>query len=132
MYGSSGPVLNQRLILQIVYEIIQNGDFIRFYHIRGHQKSKPNILIESFSKENGFEVTDIDPRLPGYLIQCNDRVDTLSRDMLKEDIMKSIEPVYLRESLLIKKQGYIRPILDTTDFIQSLDIEKYKYLIGKR
>ena len=132
MYGSSGPVQNQRLILQIVYEIITNNDFIRFYHIRGHQKSKPNVVIESFSKENSFKITDIDPRLPNYLIQCNDRVDMFSRDMLKEDIMKSTEPKYLKESLLMKQQGYIQPILDMTDFINYLDIEKYKYLIGKR
>lgn len=132
MYGSSGPVQNQRLILQIVYEIITNNDFIRFYHIRGHQKSKPNVVIESFSKENGFKITDIDPRLPNYLIQCNDRVDMFSRDMLKEDIMESTEPKYLKESLLMKQQGYIQPILDMTDFISYLDIEKYKYLIGKR
>lgn len=131
MYGSSGPVLNQRLILQIIYEIIINNDFIRFYHIRGHQKSKPNVLIESFSKENGFEVTDIDPRLPGYLIQCNDRVDIFSRDMLKEDIMKSTEPKYLRDALLVKKQGYIKPIIDMEDFINNLDIDKYRYLIGR-
>lgn len=131
MYGSSGPVQNQRLILQIVYEIITNNDFIRFYHIRGHQKSKPNVVIESFSKENGFKITDIDPRLPNYLIQCNDRVDTLSRDMLNEKNMKSTEPLYLRESLLAKKQYTMEPIMNMEDFIYNLDMDKYKYLIGR-
>lgn len=131
LYGSSGPVLNQRLILQIIYEIIMNGDFIRFYHVRGHQKTKSDIFIDSFSRENGFKVTDIDPRLPNYLIQCNDRVDVFSRDMLKEDNMKSTEPIYLKESLLVKKQGYIHPIIDMTDFVNNLDMDRYKYLIGK-
>lgn len=131
LYGSSGPVLNQRLILQIVYEIIMNGDFIRFYHVRGHKKTNPALFIDSFSKENGFEVTDIDSRLPNYLIQCNDRVDIFSKDMLKECNMKSTEPMYLKESLLAKKQGYIHPILDMTDFVNNLDMDKYKYLIGK-
>lgn len=133
MYGSSGPVQNQRLILQIVYEIIQNGDFVRFYHIRGHQKTKNVfVFVQSFLKENGFAVEGVDPRFPEYLIRSNDRVDTLSRDMLKEPNMKATEPLYLRESLIAKKQGYIEPILDMTDFIMNLDIDKYKYLIGRK
>lgn len=132
MYGSSGPVQNQRIILQIVYEIIQNGDFIRFYHIRGHQKvNNVSTFTKSFSNENGFPIQNIDPRFPEYLIRSNYRVDTLSRDMLNEENMKSTEPLYLRESLLIKKQYPMEPIINMEDFIYNLDMDKYKYLIGR-
>lgn len=132
MYGSSGPVQNQRIILQIVYEIIQNEDFIRFYHIRGHQKvNNVSTFTKSFSNENGFPIQNIDPRFPEYLIRSNDRVDTLSRNMLNEENMKSTEPLYLRESLLIKKQYPMEPIMNMEDFIYNLDMNKYKYLIGR-
>lgn len=132
MYGSSGPVQNQRIILQIVYEIIQNGDFIRFYHIRGHQKiNNVSTFTKSFSNENGFPIQNIDPRFPEYLIRSNDRVDTLSRNMLNEENMKSTEPLYLRESLLAKKRYMMELIMNMEDFIYNLDMNKYKYLIGR-
>ena len=132
MYGSSGPVQNQRIILQIVYEIIQNGDFIRFYHMRGHQKiNDVSTFTKSFLNENGFPIQNIDPRFPEYLIRSNDRVDTLSRNMLNEKNMKSTEPLYLRESLLAKKQYTMEPIINMEDFIYNLDMDKYKYLIGR-
>ena len=51
--------------------------------------------------------------------------------MLNEENMKSTEPLYLRESLLAKKQYTMEPIMNMEDFIYNLDMDKYKYLIGR-
>ena len=129
MYGSSGPVLNQRIIIQIIYEIIQNNDMIRFYHIRGHQKSNnTSAFTQSFSKENGFS---IDNKLVNYLIKCNDRVDTISRNTLTDENIIATEPMYLRESILTKNQYELTNIFDMENLLMNLDIDKYKYLIGR-
>lgn len=129
MYGSSGPVLNQRIIIQIIYEIIQNNDMIRFYHIRGHQKSSNvPIFMQSFFKENGFT---IDNKLANYLIKCNDRVDTMSREQLTEENILATEPMYLKESILAKIQYELKPVFNMENLLMNLDINKYKYLIGR-
>ena len=132
MYGSSGPVLNQRIIIQIIYEIIQNNDMVRFYHIRGHQNStNTDKFIQSFSKENGFDIHSIDPRLIDYMIKCNDRVDTMSRNKLTKENILATEPMYLKEALMTKRTSEVHPILNMESLLMYLDINKYKYLIGR-
>lgn len=136
MYGSSGEVKNQDIILDIINTIVSNNIRVRFYHLRGHQDiDKLTSLQEfknSFYKENGINIDMYEEGTMQWMIACNCEVDDVSRQFLMdEELVKRSEPLNLNKSIYNKRQiEMIKPFQLPNDFyLSNIDIEKYRYLI---
>lgn len=132
LYNTSGPVANQYHFISIIQSVLANGRRINFYHVRGHfnfndYKSRRKFNM-SFMKENNSNLY-LDEKLIDFFILSNDSVDKITRNSLK-----NIPPELLYQWDLfgrsICKYNYFERIFNWNDSIASLDMRKYKSLIG--
>ena len=134
LYNTSGDkVANQSIFISIIQSIVYYNKPIRFYHIRGHfnasnfkERKKFN---ESFMKEN--HINDyLDERLIDFFISANDSVDTATRNALKllpDNYVSYFDSVFRNISEIKKRE---RIFGDRDQYIRSIDLNKYKQLIG--
>lgn len=127
LYGSNGPVKNQSRFISIVNDIISSSLRINFYHVRGHLDTisfkNTRTFKNSFIKENHLQ-GDVDDRLILFLIHANSSVDNFTRSFLPNG--KLIFHSNYKYDLTIQMSR----IFNWHEFIQSLDMNKYKSLIG--
>lgn len=132
LYNTSGKVSNQSHFISIIQSVLYYNRPIRFYHIRGHFNSNSfkerKKFNESFMRENYISVP-LDERLINFFIKANDSVDTITRNELK-NIQESTFVYY--DNVAKKMLQYPRkePIFNWDERIRSLDLNKYKQLIG--
>lgn len=132
LYSTSGEVANQLHFISIIRSVLYHSRPIRFYHIRGHFNSSSfkerKKFNESFMRENYINM-HLDERLIDFFIRANDSVDNITRNELKQ----------IPEQTLFYYDNIARKILEFPQkerlfnwdtYIRSLDLNKYKQLIG--
>lgn len=133
LIGSDGrsPVLNQTIFLGIIDTILQMNRPVRFYHIRGHMKvnsfSDRVKFQRSFVKENNIGCK-LSESFISYCIRGNDIIDKMTRSCLTPKIIEETKPKYIKDYY---NSQYKEPIFNRAEYIRSLDINRYAYLIGK-
>lgn len=133
LYNTSGTMVsNQLQFISIIKSILYYNKSIRFYHIRGHfnsdKFSEKKKFNESFMKENHINM-HLDERLIDFFIKANNSVDTTTRNELK----KLQESDFVYYDNIIKKMSQYptkESIFNWDIYIRSLDLKKYKELIG--
>lgn len=134
LYSSSGSkVANQLHFISVIDTVIQGNRDIRFYHVRGHFNSnsfKDRIKFKnSFMKENYFD-SYIDERLIDFFISANYLVDKITRDELHEQYKNRLPGDGYLEKIIRKRSVEQDIIFNWNSYIRSLDLKKYKKLIG--
>lgn len=133
LYNTSGLVANQQHFISIIKTILDYNKPVNFYHVRGHRNinsfSDRKKFNESFMRENKVPI-HLDERLISYLISGNDMVDTITRKSLD-----NLTPQYLDyyDNVYKKIEAYRdtkERIFNIQDAIKSLDLNRYKELIG--
>ena len=132
LYNTSGEVSNQSHFISIIQSVLSYNRLIRFYHIRGHRN--PNSFAErkkfnqSFRRENYIN-SDLDERLIDFFIRANDSVDNITRNELKGIPEQTF--IYY-DSIARKMLAYPtkEKLFNWDEYIRSLDLNKYKQLIG--
>lgn len=124
LYGSSGPVSNQDLIIRIIWNILLDNIPVKLYHVRGHHDHdtfKEMISFrKSFRQEN--HIYDmVEDTLLQFLISGNSEVDNLTRSQLSDtrQVQRSYEDLKLQSPFHI----------DTKSIVPILDMHKYASLI---
>lgn len=85
MYGSSGPIKNQDIIIKTVYTILSNNLNIHLYHVNGHHKSNDKKSINDFRssfRKNNFLNTLLSDELVITMINYNNEIDNFTRNIL--------------------------------------------------
>jgi len=120
MYSTSGEVMNQELIKDIVFTILHNSLNINLYHQKGHVNSK-NIqhAKQTFIRTNGLSC-DVDMKLIETISNCNDIIDNITR----ENLGLYMNNLYQED---IQKEKLSRAICFDID---QFDLKKYNELIG--
>ena len=119
MYSTSGEVMNQELIKDIVFTILNNNLNINLYHQKGHVNSK-NIehAKHTFIVSNKLDC-DVDMKLIETISNFNDIIDRTTRLYLEE----YMNNLYQND----KKNKLSRAICFDID---QFDLKKYNKLIG--
>jgi len=120
MYSTSGEVMNQELIKDIIFTILNNNLSINLFHQKGHVNSK-NIqqAKQTFIKTNGLNC-DVDMKLIETISNCNDIIDNITRENLK----LYMDNFYQDD---INKEKLSRAICFDID---QFNLKKYNKLIG--
>lgn len=135
LYSTSGEVINQYIFVSIIKHVIDGNRDIRFYHVRGHCNPlnfKDRVKFRnSFMKENYLDAY-IEDRLIDFFISANDAVDNITRDELHRLPEDFLTTGYISTDMIVK--SHTNPhkdrIFNWNEFIRSLDLNKYKKLIG--
>lgn len=119
MYSTSGEVMNQELIKDIVFTILNNNLNINLFHQKGHVNSR-NIELakQTFIKTNSLNC-DVDIKLIEYISNCNDIIDHCTRENLEWYINTLHQDS--------RKEKLSRAICFDID---QFDLKKYNELIG--
>ena len=120
MYSTSGEVLNQELIKDIIFTILNNNLSINLFHQKGHVNSK-NIerAKQTFIRTNELNC-DVDMKLIEIISNYNDIIDNKTRENLKW----YMDNMYQND---IEKEKLSRAICFDID---QFDLKKYNKLIG--
>ncbi len=119
MYSTSGEVMNQELIKDIVFTILNNSLSINLFHQKGHVNSK-NILDakRTFIKTNVLSC-DVDMELIYTISKLNNLIDEKTREYLNW----YMNNLYQND----RKEKLSRAICFDID---QFDLKKYNELIG--
>lgn len=124
LYATTGKVKNQKYFIYIIKAIEHLGFPINIYHLHGHMVNKPAYEFNTyFYKENyinGYG-SEMNGELRSYLVNGNDTIDRETGVVDAIDVSKIIIPY--------KKAQLISPF-NYTDLINSIDLNKYAYLIS--
>lgn len=94
--SSKKEVAHQTLFMNIVYTILNNNLKVSIYHNRGHfPKTKIKEFVKLFKKHN-FLHDDIEFKLGYFIIEYNDMVDKITRELLHNNL-KLEDPLLLMQ-----------------------------------
>lgn len=93
-------VMNQDLIIEIIYFILNNNLKVEFYHQKGHVDNQKQFLhaIEVFCISNNISM--VDPNLIKLISYYNNVVDHMTRNRLAIDLM------YTTPAITFSYQGF--------------------------
>lgn len=132
LYGYDSLVANQIYFLGIVYTVLRHNIPVRFYHVRGHMNymkyKDRRIFRHSF--ENGNKLnTFVSDMFLTYLMKGNELIDNTVRLALSNTNIQRIAEYWFDNPMINTPLDMMR-VVNTPGFIQSLDMVRYKELIG--
>lgn len=131
LYGYDGSLVkNQMYFLGIVYMVLRHNIPVRFYHVKGHlsylkQKDRKQ-FCHSFMTQNRMTVFPTELFLT-YLMRGNAIIDDTVRNILSPDnIQRTAEYWYNN----VYNPLDIMKVANNDQFVRSLDMRRYRQLIG--